>query len=424
MPIDLVVETTQLLIKACQLNQDFDEAEGFRHWLHEVTSQNSNDIASKSPDLSQEQQQRIGDPLLDSAMVDVLNWCKSAGFNVDSPSFRFEGLNKDGKTPLHVAVKKENLAIVSHIAEHVQTLETPDRERGATALWVAAETRNRRTTEVLLRKGAKVAVTDRWGNTPLHAVQSAKGGIAVAKLLLDFPNTNTSPSRHYAEFSPSASAPLGLGISAAPPSIAIDGKNSYEKTALHIACEMGNDAMVQFLLERGADLSSQGPAGCTPLHSAVYARRISIVKLLLDRGADTAIRDNRGYDALNAAKKAEMQSQDIIRMIQEVDNRGHSPSLRRGSHTSKITKEVGSPNSSERRSIVSTGTGEWGATRRETSTTLVESEDVGRKSISEISNVSSRFLGLGLGSRSVRTGEKGGSNSIAGKIGIRLGRER
>jgi ankyrin repeat protein len=405
MPIDLVVETTQSLIKVCQLNQDFDEAEGFQHWLHKVTSQNNNDITSRSLDLSQErQQQRIQSPLRDSAMVDVLNWCKSAGFNVDSPSFRLEGWNEDGKTPLHIAVKEENLTIVSHIAEHGQTLETPDLERGATALWIAAETKNRRITEVLLQKGAKVAVTDQLGNTPLHAVQSTKGGTLVAKLLLDFPNINTS---YHTEFSPSASAPLSLGISAAPPSIAIDGKNSHKKTALHIACRMGNDAMVQFLLGRGADLSSQDLAGGTPLHIAVNERRISIVKLLLNMGADIAIRDYRGYDVLNAAKKAEAPSPDIIRMIQEVDNRSYSLGLR-VSHASRIPRELGSLNSLSRRSLASMGTRELGATQRGTSTSLVNSEDVGRNSISEISNASSLVHRPRPKSRSVRTRERAG----------------
>jgi ankyrin repeat protein len=294
-----IFETANLLANACQLNQDYDEASGIRTWIYQK------EVGTRK--ISRTESLKSNPP-----MADVLHWCKERGFDVDSPNFRFEHPNADGKTPLHIAISDEKLEIVEVITNHVQTLETRDND-SATGLLLACSTRNRRTTEVLLRKGAKVGVQDMYLNTPLHRVQSAEKGIAVAQLLLKYPNRP----------------------------IDINQKNIYDKTALHLACEMANEPMVDLLLDHGADPNCPGPAKCTPLHVSIYSRRISIVKKLLERGADTALRDSRGLDAITAANTTKLASQNIIKLVLDHEHRVEQDRLRRLSQTRSLETPSG-----------------------------------------------------------------------------------
>lgn len=279
MPKDKVLETAALLARACQLNQDFDEAQGLRNWINAQEPTDSSEIDSTDHIPTS------------TAIANAIHWCKERGFDVDSPGFRFDMPNASGKTPLHVAVSDEELEIVEQIVDHVATLETPDKEDKSTALLLAAATRNRRTTEILIKHDALVAVTDKYLNTPLHRAQAANGGVAVAKLLLGHKD--------------------GVATD-------INAKNGYDKTALHLACQLGNEPMVTLLLSRGADANAPGPGHGTPLHVAIDQRRPGIVKKLLEIGdADISLRDGAGRNALKAAKTTKLGSPDIIRLLQE-----------------------------------------------------------------------------------------------------------
>jgi len=61
--------------------------------------------------------------------------------------------------------------------------------------------------------------------------------------------------------------------------------NSFNTTALFIACANGHEAVVQFLLESGAAIHVLGRKDQTPLHLAAKNGHQSIARLLIDRGA-------------------------------------------------------------------------------------------------------------------------------------------
>lgn len=107
---DLVIKSTQLLADACYVNGDIDEASSLQSWIRNQDARNSitSDPESNSPN---------------SDMADVLHWCKSQVFDVDSPTFPFETPNSAGKTPLHIAVSEEDLDIISQIVNCTRKLE-------------------------------------------------------------------------------------------------------------------------------------------------------------------------------------------------------------------------------------------------------------------------------------------------------------
>ena len=60
-------------------------------------------------------------------------------------------------------------------------------------------------------------------------------------------------------------------------------------------------AMIQLLLDAGADIHAQDKNGATPLHRAVRTRCAAAVKCLLDAGADATIRNFPGSTAFHLA---------------------------------------------------------------------------------------------------------------------------
>lgn len=76
-------------------------------------------------------------------------------------------------------------------------------------------------------------------------------------------------------------------------------KDDNQMAALHWAADRGNEQVVEFLLETGADIKVQDYDGQTPLHYAVSCSHCKTVEVLLERGADPSIADYEGKCALD-----------------------------------------------------------------------------------------------------------------------------
>jgi len=74
--------------------------------------------------------------------------------------------------------------------------------------------------------------------------------------------------------------------------------NRYGVTPLSMACTNGNGAMVDLLLEAGADPNTRLPGDESALMTASRTGKIGPVKALLARGADVNARERRGQTAL------------------------------------------------------------------------------------------------------------------------------
>lgn len=74
--------------------------------------------------------------------------------------------------------------------------------------------------------------------------------------------------------------------------------NRYGVTPLSLACQNGNTAMVEWLLERGADPNTAVRGGETVLMTAARTGRPGPVKALLVRGAQVDAKERRGQTAL------------------------------------------------------------------------------------------------------------------------------
>jgi ankyrin repeat protein len=122
-------------------------------------------------------------------------------------------------------------------------------------------------------------------------------GAIVAKIV----NREKSPEERFRE------SIFRKDLSAAEEYIAaggdIDAGDHYGLTALMIAAGRGNNEMVAFLLNNGADPNISNRYGVTPFMLAVQRGSIDIANSLLANGADLNARNKDGATALTLVRK-------------------------------------------------------------------------------------------------------------------------
>lgn len=97
-------------------------------------------------------------------------------------------------------------------------------------------------------------------------------------------------------------------------------------TCLFIAAAAGEDDVVQWLLENGADVAAINPSdGRTPLHAASAGGHVAVVARLLGAGANSTALDGARQTAAEVAHAA--QHLDVVRVFLE-----HSRSELRDEH--------------------------------------------------------------------------------------------
>lgn len=151
-----------------------------------------------------------------------------------------------------------------------------ENERGDTGLILAVRESSMKSFDILLNApGVDLNARARNGDTALM-LAAYKNNVAAVKALLD------------KEAEP----------------------NTTGWTALHYAATVGNDEIVQMLLDASAYIDAGSPNNTTPLMMAARGGQILTVKLLLDSGADATLKNDVGMTAIDFAKK--FNHQDIV----------------------------------------------------------------------------------------------------------------
>lgn len=166
------------------------------------------------------------------------------------------------------AVRLDNVKLVRSLLQRGFDPNTVDEQRGDTGLIIAVREDAGKVVDLLLNtKDVNLDARARNGDTALM-MAAYKGKYDLVKALLD---------------------------KGAEP-------NQTGWAALHYAAAVGNNPIVQLLLDHSAYIDAESPNQTTPIMMAARGGHILTVKLLLDEGADLTLKNGAGMTALDFAR--------------------------------------------------------------------------------------------------------------------------
>ena len=200
-----------------------------------------------------------------------------------------EAKDNDQWTPLHIACKYGHLPIVQCLIENGANIEAKDFDE-KTPFYIACSKRHLPIVKYLISKGARYDVQKKnyhgqslfifaCENKDKKFIQSILSletiSIPVDKLCIKYP-------LHHACSSDKGNFPVVQYL--IEKGANIEAKDNSQWTPLHIACWNGHLPVVQYLIEKGANIEANSKYG-TPLHIASYHGHTNVVKYLVSKGA-------------------------------------------------------------------------------------------------------------------------------------------
>jgi uncharacterized protein len=227
----------------------------------------------------------------------------------------------DGTTPLHLAVRADDLAKVNQLLAAGADAKVANRY-GVTPLYLACENANPAIIERLLKAGADPNATSTEGETALMTV-ARTGVVEAAKVLLDHGAKVDAREEWHGQTA------LMWAVNEGHPAMvkeliahgadvnAVSNINKWERqntaeprekwlpsgglTPLLFAARQGCVECEQILLDAGAKINTVDPDGISPVLIAIINGHYDAAGFLLNRGADPNLADETGRTALFAA---------------------------------------------------------------------------------------------------------------------------
>ena len=191
---------------------------------------------------------------------------------VGLPEVNVNHSGDEGFTALHWACQEDYRTMVEVLIDAGADIEAKD-EEGYSPLLRASKDASLDTVKMLVKAGAGVRVTDNREHTCL-TLAAWCGHTETVRHLLCLPEVDVHQS------------------------------NNRGYTALHRAVAMKHSAVVEVLIDAGADVEGKRDGICnTPLHYACEVGEREIVRMLLEAGADIEAKDENGGSPLLLASK-------------------------------------------------------------------------------------------------------------------------
>jgi len=198
----------------------------------------------------------------------------------------------------------------------------PGLDAGCSLLHIAVQKHNIAITDLLLKAGARVNISDDLGNTPLHVAAADTKDTDMLSFLLNHPSLKKSetkgkedrgkPSKDRRKYNKKYIEKLEVnaknkrGETAMAQAITSKNQpavkvlvdhgcniNEFDNrryTQLHHAAQWGNDTVCMLLLEAGADVDAgHDQYACTPLQVACEHGNYTVVNILLEFGANSKV---------------------------------------------------------------------------------------------------------------------------------------
>ena len=213
--------------------------------------------------------------------------------------------NHQGDTPLHLALKNDGKESAKIIAAADGTIFAQDGQNktalelalakgqdyfdvvittktgqmrdvnGRSLVHYLVDWENTEALEYAIQKKIPLSVEDNEGKSPLLLAYSKNESLQGVKIAASLIIANAAPVRGYFSY-------FEDSVKTRNPNLRFDDG----QTPLHFASIFGHSAIVQYLLERGAQTKAKDILGSAPLHEACRYGQTAIVQLLLQSGAD------------------------------------------------------------------------------------------------------------------------------------------
>ncbi|XXG98243.1 hypothetical protein Hte_004566 [Hypoxylon texense] len=231
--------------------------------------------------------------------------------------------NGKGETPMLLAAKAGHTDIVGRILSKVHPLEATSE-----LLWgkpfplhSAVSDNQEKLASILIQYDCKVDSVNADGEAPLHIAAR----LALVSMIEFLIRKHANPAALNSSFETVLLVAARLGkqricqviMDGFPDKVAdfVDFQDQAGNSALYIACERGDEELVQLLLANEADPNKQCQQGWTPMHISAMNNNAHIMRLLYGAGAD---HDSKSYDGTTsiiiAAEKGHIE---VIRLLLE-----------------------------------------------------------------------------------------------------------
>uniref|UniRef100_H0VJD1 Transient receptor potential cation channel subfamily A member 1 n=1 Tax=Cavia porcellus TaxID=10141 RepID=H0VJD1_CAVPO len=165
--------------------------------------------------------------------------------------------NNNMMAPLHIAVQGMHNEMAKVLIEHSSTNINLEGENGNTAVMITCTKDNSEILEILLKKGAKLCKSNKWGDFPVHQA-AFSGAKKCMELILKFGEEDGYSRQCHINF-----------------------VNNKQVSPLHLAVQSGNLEMIKMCLDNGAHIEKIENGKCMALHFAATQGATEIVKLML-----------------------------------------------------------------------------------------------------------------------------------------------
>lgn len=223
----------------------------------------------------------------------------------------------------HGALSGDISCLRCALAEGVD-VNTPLRKGRQTALHVVARYGHATACEYLLQRGADPDRVSRNGSTPLHLAATGKRDDVIRLLLAAGAKVNSLDGHNHTPLANliwcSDSAGAARALLEAGATMTYSARSG--DTLAHWAAFFGRHAILNELLEHGADPNAFDHDHSTPLHkavSAVFEQGAELcVNVLLEHGADPTLRDADGQTPYEIASQDSLMGEEGLAGIIEL----------------------------------------------------------------------------------------------------------
>ena len=223
-------------------------------------------------------------------------------------------IQDEGYSALHISAREGFVNITKLLIEAGSNINLQSNS-GITPLHLAVQNRHKHLVKTLLESKADTCIRDKYqrkdniflvrgkdkGKRAWHYVEVKKATSGL------FHKKTKDGSIDVANFG----TVLASGWGEDPPAnkqkeiLIVDDKPTAErknKTALHIACKVGDEEVIKLLVEHGADINARDGDGFTSLHLAAIHGNMQVVKKLVELKVDVSLTTADGKDAADYAQ--------------------------------------------------------------------------------------------------------------------------